>query len=78
MPLSAIPMIEQKTGFIYLRFHGPNDGYPESYSEDFLSEYSYYIKEWISEGKNVYAYFNNTMGDALNNLISLNKISKDR
>jgi uncharacterized protein YecE (DUF72 family) len=30
------------------------------------------IHEWLEEGKTVYVYFNNTMGDAIQNLITLN------
>jgi hypothetical protein len=30
-----------------------------------------YIKDWLGEGKIVYAYFNNTAGDAFNNAITL-------
>jgi uncharacterized protein YecE (DUF72 family) len=68
MPKSATPMEITSDGLIYLRFHGPQGDYKGSYSEDFLYEYSLYISEWQAEGKTVYAYFNNTAGDALNNL----------
>ncbi|RYZ26682.1 MAG: DUF72 domain-containing protein, partial [Sphingobacteriales bacterium] len=47
--------------------------YRESYDDAFLMEYSYYIREWIAAGKTVYTYFNNTMGDAIGNLRTLNK-----
>lgn len=72
IPKSATPMINQASDFIYLRFHGPTGNYRGTYPADFLSEYATYINEWIAEGKEVYAYFNNTMGEALNNLKSLN------
>ncbi len=72
MPKAATPLITHRTDFIYVRFHGPTGNYRESYSDDFLSEYSTYIQEWLSEGKTVYAYFNNTMGDAFKNLQTLN------
>lgn len=73
IPKSSTPMIDHETDFIYLRFHGPTGNYRESYSDSFLSEYSSYIKEWMKEGKTVYAYFNNTMGDALKNAKTLNR-----
>ena len=57
---------------MYVRFHGPTGNYRESYVDDFLYEYASYINEWIEEGKTVYVYFNNTMGDAFNNLKYLN------
>lgn len=74
MPASATPMLDQDTDFIYLRFHGPNGGYRGSYTDDFLYEYASYIRDWQADGKNVYVYFNNTMGDAIQNLVTLNNI----
>ncbi len=73
MPKSATPMLQQEGSFVYLRFHGPGGGYRGSYSDDILAEYASYINEWREEGKTVYTYFNNTMGDALKNLITLNE-----
>jgi uncharacterized protein YecE (DUF72 family) len=72
IPASATP------GFllpdtVYVRFHGPTGNYRGSYTEDFLLEYAGYITEWLYEGKSVYVYFNNTMGDAFKNLTSLNE-----
>lgn len=72
IPKSATPLLNHQFDFLYLRFHGPTGNYRESYSEDFLKEYSTLITEWIEEGKTIYAYFNNTMGDAFNNLETLN------
>jgi len=77
LPASATPLIHQQTGHLYVRFHGPNGGYRGSYTDDFLYEYAQYINEWKAEGKEVYVYFNNTMGNALNNLISLNAFLKN-
>lgn len=71
MPASIAPLIALSDDFVYLRFHGPNGGYRGSYADDFLYEYAQYVKDWQQEGKTVYAYFNNTMGDALNNLTTL-------
>ncbi len=60
--------------FIYLRFHGPNGDYKGSYSDVILQERASHIRSWLAQGKNVYAYFNNTMeGDAPRNLITLNR-----
>ena len=39
--------------------------------EDFLYEYGSYVNEWVADGKTVYTYFNNTMGDAIENLVTL-------
>jgi uncharacterized protein YecE (DUF72 family) len=70
----ASPFFDQKSGFMYVRFHGPAGNYRGSYSEDFLEEYASYIIEWLTAGKAVFVYFNNTMGDAYNNLQTLNKL----
>lgn len=71
-PSSASPLLEMETDFVYLRFHGPDGSYKGSYTNDFLYEYGQYIKDWQNEGKSVYVYFNNTMGDAIQNLMTLN------
>jgi uncharacterized protein YecE (DUF72 family) len=72
IPKSAAPLIST-ADFIYARFHGPQGNYKDSYSESFLAEYATYIREWLQEGKTVYAYFNNTAGDAFPNLKTLNQ-----
>ncbi|HET6227078.1 MAG TPA: DUF72 domain-containing protein [Bacteroidia bacterium] len=73
IPKSITPQIDHLSDFIYVRFHGPTGNYKDSYAEHFLEEYSTYLQEWLMEGKIVYTYFNNTAGDAFNNLESLNK-----
>ena len=60
--------------FVYVRFHGPGGNYKGSYEDDFLNEYSQYVREWLGEGKDVYVYFNNTRGDAVQNLMTLNNL----
>ena len=77
IPKSATPLLDQNFNFLYYRFHGPTGNYRDSYSEDFLKEYKTLITEWIDEGKTVYAYFNNTMGDAFNNLTTLKSLVHD-
>jgi uncharacterized protein YecE (DUF72 family) len=74
----ASPMLESDLPFVYLRFHGPEGSYRGSYEEDVLSEYATYISEWLSGGKTVYTYFNNTMGEALPNLFTLWEFLHDR
>ena len=73
-PKSATPIINCDLDFRYVRFHGPSGNYRESYPDAFLSEYASYIKEWLLEGKKVFVYFNNTMGEALNNLQTLESL----
>lgn len=60
--------------FVYLRFHGPDGNYRGSYTADALHEYATYIKEWIDERKEVFVYFNNTMGQVHANLKLLSDI----
>jgi len=74
IPRSATPMIDHPSDFIYVRFHGPTGNYRDSYSKDFLSEYANYVTEWLEEGKEVYVYFNNTIGDAFKNLKTINDL----
>jgi uncharacterized protein YecE (DUF72 family) len=74
IPSSATPFDIPLQSFVYLRFHGPEGTYRGSYEESLLQEYATYIKEWLAENKTVYAYFNNTMGNAFNNLRMLNDL----
>lgn len=62
--------------FIYLRFHGPTGNYRDSYSDTFLRNKTTEIKQWVKEGKDVYVYFNNTLGSAYENALSLKKMLK--
>lgn len=56
---------------VYVRFHGPEGDYKGSYEEAFLYEYATYIRTWLDARKEVFVYFNNTMGNALLNLKTL-------
>jgi uncharacterized protein YecE (DUF72 family) len=78
MPASAAPLQPLADDLVYVRFHGPGGKYGGSYDDDILYEYALYIKEWQEEGKTVYVYFNNTAGDALNNLLTLQKLVSAR
>lgn len=71
MPKSFTPMIDMKKNFIYLRFHGEYGDYRGGYSDDFLREHSFNIRSWLNEGLPVFAYFNNTIGDAVYNAMTL-------
>ena len=82
---SAVPVIHdfkkarlseasRKADFVYIRFHGPKGDYRESYDYNFLKVESIKIKSWLSEGKDVYAYFNNTIGSAFENAVSLKEM----
>lgn len=57
--------------FVFIRFHGPTGDYRGSYSNESLKEYAGKIQDFLKQGKDVYAYFNNTMGSGLENALSL-------
>lgn len=76
-PPAITPLRDIDVDFVYLRFHGPGGSYRGSYTSDVLAEYASYIQEWLFEGKTVYAYFNNTMGEAINNLATLKNFVKN-
>jgi uncharacterized protein YecE (DUF72 family) len=53
---------------VYLRFHGPDGHYHDSYTTETLETYARKIIGWLSEGCRVWAFFNNDFeGHAVNN-----------
>lgn len=74
LPKSATPQVTVAEEFRYLRFHGPEGTYRGSYEAAFLSRHAKRVADWVKEGREVYVYFNNTMGDALGNLETLNAL----
>ena len=71
MPKCLPPGINKNASFIYLRFHGEKGDYRGSYSDQYLMNKAREIRGWLHQGKDVYAYFNNTIGDATTNLQTL-------
>lgn len=57
--------------FVYIRFHGPSGDYRESYTEQFLKAKAEDIQIWLKQGNDVYVYFNNTIGNAFENALTL-------
>jgi len=80
MPASGITELSgnQNSGdqpqFVYVRFHGPNGDYKGGYSDTVLHAWAQKIKDWQQAGKEVYVYFNNTIGDALKDLNTLREL----
>jgi uncharacterized protein YecE (DUF72 family) len=74
IPASAPQGVEINTTCRYLRFHGENGRYRGSYSDSHLHNHANKIRQWLTGGQTVFTYFNNTMGDAFNNLQTLNKL----
>ncbi len=77
MPKSFTPLIDMEKEFVYLRFHGELGNYRGGYSNDFLREHASYIQDWLDEGLPVFAYFNNTMGEAVHNAMTLQSYLHD-
>ncbi len=74
LPRSAAPKVSVAENFSYLRFHGPEGTYRGGYTDSFLAGHAKRIAAWMAEGREVYVYFNNTLGDALKNLDTLNAL----
>ncbi|MGE5682883.1 MAG: DUF72 domain-containing protein [Bacillota bacterium] len=60
---------EVTSDFIYLRFHGPDFPFKERFDQEVLLSWAEQIKQWNSDGKEVFIYFNNdqygyALGDA--------------
>ena len=71
MPKCLPPELNKNADFVYLRFHGEKGDYRGSYSIQYLQNKANEIHGWLHQGKDVYAYFNNTIGDAASNLQTL-------
>lgn len=81
MPKSKNEQLNKGAGFVYLRFHGVNGDYKGSYTDEQLGSQFRKIQQWISDGKDVWVYFNNTIGDAFQNALylkGLNDPAKER
>ena len=44
---------------IYVRFHGPAELYASGYSDEMLKYFAGRFRQWLAEGHEVWAYFNN-------------------
>ena len=71
MPKSATPSNVPDSGVRYFRFHGEAGDYRGGYSDAFLQALSLKIRKATAAGAIVYCYFNNTLGEAVHNAISL-------
>lgn len=54
-----LPHYEATTQTVYIRFHGPQEIYSSKYSTRELKKWAEKIQDFLEEGKEVYAYFNN-------------------
>lgn len=76
MPASATPPVKAWTNHVYLRYHGEKGDYKGDYPFSFLQTQASAIAGYLKQGKTVYAYFNNTIGNAVNNVSALNNAVK--
>jgi uncharacterized protein YecE (DUF72 family) len=64
--------LEPAAGFVYVRFHGPGKLFASNYSDNQLKEWAGHIKDWLSDRRDVYVYFNNDFhGYAIDNARTL-------
>jgi len=71
MPASKIMEPVTDAPFVYLRLHGAAGDYRGSYTGSFLKQLAHNIQDFHRQGKDVYIYFNNTIGVAYNNAHTL-------
>ncbi len=74
MPASALTELRLTTQTVYLRFHGQKGDYKGTYSDKFLADVAGKMQQWGAEGKDVYVYFNNTLGQAYDNAKTLQQL----
>lgn len=67
MPMKGAPAeipeeaLVDHTDFVFKRYHGLKGDYKGSYPPEILEKEAVSIKAWLHQGKDVYAYFNNTV-----------------
>jgi uncharacterized protein YecE (DUF72 family) len=67
--------IEVTADFVYVRMHGTETQYGGSYSLKMLEEWASQIRQWQSESKDVYVYFNNDPeAQAIRNALTLKEM----
>ena len=76
MPRSKIMLDETQSDWVYMRFHGPAGDYKGSYNADQLREQAERTIRFLQQDKDVYIYFNNTIGDAYENAQTLSTFLK--
>jgi uncharacterized protein YecE (DUF72 family) len=68
--------LEVTANFVYVRLHGPGGKYQGSYWEEALQWWAGRCKEWSTEGKDVFVYFDNDQeGYAAFNAIRLKELT---
>ena len=74
---AGLPCVLRATAdFVYVRLHGPDNHhlYAGSYSDDDLRWWADRVREWLAQGRDVFAYFNNDGGgNAVRNAATLRR-----
>lgn len=61
--------------FVFVRRHGPGAMYASNYPEEFLQRDAASVRNWLSQERDVYLYFNNDLGGyAVRNALRLKEI----
>jgi len=65
--------------FVFVRRHGPEQRYKSNYSEAALRRDARRVRAWLSDGQDVYVYFNNdAFGYAVRNAMRLRELATDK
>ncbi len=57
-----LPEVNPTADFMYFRFHGPKEMFASSYSAAAIRNWASTMKRFLSQRRDVYAYFNNDAG----------------
>lgn len=74
IPATATPAGIRTSDIVYYRFHGPEGRYRGSYSDHYLDAIAKQVSKMKENRKEIYIYFNNTMGDAFRNVNTLKSL----
>ena len=77
MPKSNNMHIQEAFSFCYFRYHGPKGDYRGSYTTAFLQQQAARMHALLTQGRDVYVYFNNTMGSAFDNAMYLQALLRE-
>jgi uncharacterized protein YecE (DUF72 family) len=65
--------------FVFLRRHGPGGDHGVNYTEEMLQADALRVQRWLSEGRDVYLYYNNDIGGyAIQNALHIKKLLNEK
>lgn len=77
IPKSRNDQVNKKAPVVYMRFHGPAGDYKGNYELQFLRLKAQEVKAFARNGKDVYVYFNNGIGNGYENALQFKKLIDD-